>query len=371
MEFIIDKNIFLMALTKVQGIIDKKSPKEILNNVLLRTAEEGIELIATDIEISFYGIFDANIIEEGAITIPGRKIFEIIKELPDAEVYVKTIENDWVEIKCHNSQFKIGGISADEFPVLPDLGDINYIKVNAKDLKEMIDGVSFSIAEEGNTYGVPGILIEFIETEPPKIRFITTDGHRLSYIEKDFEGKILIGSPPIISRKGGNEVKKLCDILTDNIEIGFNSNIAIFKNKKNMFMMTLLNRNFPDYRKVIPESFNLSLKVNRDGILQTLKRMLPISDIITNKVFLKIEDQKIFVEAQQEEGEGKDEIEVEMEGEGILLAINIKYLIEIINNIKDDVIAIKLVESEKPVVLMGANREDCKYIIMPMRIKQD
>ncbi len=181
MRFVIDKASFIKVLQKIQGIVEKRNTMPILANVLL-TAEDGkITIVATDLEVFIKDSSKAEVKEAGSVTVNARKLFEIIKELPDNTVDVSADKDDRVAIKAGKAKFNVMGLPSKDFPVFPAIDSSKLKKIDSESFKEMIDKTSFAVSTDETRYNINGFLLE---KEDTRIRMVATDGHRLAFIEK-------------------------------------------------------------------------------------------------------------------------------------------------------------------------------------------
>jgi len=168
MEFAIAKDTFLKALQRVQGIIENRKTMPILSNVLIDAQTEGIDVIATDLEVGMKSSYPAKVSNEGKITVSAKKLYEIIKELPEEEIHFSTRENDWIDLRCGKAHFNLVGLSPDEFPFFPSISDSNFLKLDGPLLKEMVEMTSYAICHDETKYNLNGIFIKALQEEKRK-----------------------------------------------------------------------------------------------------------------------------------------------------------------------------------------------------------
>ena len=214
MEFRIDKDTFLKALQKVQGIVERRNTMPILSNVLIEASPDRLYITATDLEVGMKSSYPTEVVTEGKITVSAKKVYEIIKELSDEKILFSTKENDWVEIRCGKALFNIVGLSPEEFPYFPKVNDDSFIKLNSAILREMIENTSYAICHDETKYNLNGVLVKALEENGRGIlRMVATDGHRLSIAEKEMSGTISreLAKGIIFPKKGIFELKKMTE----------------------------------------------------------------------------------------------------------------------------------------------------------------
>ena len=170
MKFSIDKETFLKALQKVQGIVERRNTMPILSNVLMEASPERIHVTATDLEVGMRSAYSTEVAKEGKITVSAKKIYEIIKELSDEKIQFSAKENDWVEILCGKAAFNIVGLSSEEFPYFPRINEDSFVTLNNATLREMIEKTSYAICHDETKYNLNGIFVKAVE-DKGKISF--------------------------------------------------------------------------------------------------------------------------------------------------------------------------------------------------------
>jgi len=371
MQFIISRDIFLNGLMKVQGIVEKKHTIPILANVLIEAKNDEITITATDLEVGLKSRYKAKVIDEGKITVSAKKMFEIIKELPDKEINFNSKSNFWVEVKCHKSIFNLVGLSPDEFPKFPDiqLGNSSIIKSN---LSEMIEKTLFSVSSDETKFNLTGIFIKSKKVNNEnKLVFVSTDGHRLSLIKRTIETQLdnKYSEGFILPKKGIIEIKKLLETMDENIVMGISDNNFSISNNKTTLIMRMVDGEFPDYNRVIPDKGNNSAIIDKNLFLHALKRISILSSEKSKGVKLSLnKDSLVLTSSNPEIGDAKEEIEIAYSGDDITIGFNAKYIIEILQVIKNENIIFNLKDNISPGRINPEGDEDHISVIMPMRL---
>ncbi len=374
MEFSISRGEFFKGLQKVQGIVDTKGAMPILSNILIKTQPEGIDIFATDLDIGIKGSYGAKIVAESSATINGRKLHEIVRELPEEDIHLKSDkDNNWINIRCKKSNFKIACLPAEEYPALPAYKEESDLVLGVDILREMIRKTNFSISTDETRYTLNGVLLV---AEGGSVSVVGTDGHRLAYIKKenvsDKKEKIEI----IIPRKTQSELLKMLEAGdagqsngNKTVSISIEKNHAAFKMDKTILVSRLIDGRFPDYRQVIPNDNNKIVVINRDIFLHALKRVAILADEKSRMVKFSVKDNLMtLVSDNSEIGEAREEIDVEYKGEAETIGLNAKYVMDILNVIDTEKINFKLKNSDSSCLITPADNEDYKCIVMPMRI---
>ena len=372
MEFKISKEIFLKALQRIQGIVEKRNTMPILSNALLEVHNDLLYITATDLEVGMKSSYPTQVIKEGKITVSAKKLYEIVKEMPDEEIHVATKDNDWVEIVCGKARFNIVGLSSEEFPYFPKVKEESFITFKNEILSDMIEKTSYAICYDETKYNLNGVFIKaFEENGETVLRMVATDGHRLSVSQKVVTGTISseLSKGVIFPKKGIFELKKMVEEESAEIMLGFMDNSAVIKKGNTVVVMRLIDGEFPDYTKVIPVNNDRNVQINRDKFLHSLKRMAILSSEKFKGIKIDVNPELIVISSSNPElGEAREEIEVQYEGNNISARFNAKYLIDVLSVMEDREVELKFKDELSPVIMKAAAEDDFLAVIMPMRL---
>ncbi len=371
MELTIQRDDLLRGLHKSQSVAEKRSSMPVLSNVLLEAKDQKLYLTATNLEVSFTGSHEAQVIKDGAVTIQARKFYEIVKELPFAEIHITEKENQWVNISSGSTEYNLVGLPADEFPQVMKYEDITWVDMDAELLKEMIDKTIFAVSTEETRYNLSGIYFEKMETEDPVgLKLVATDGHRLSLIEKPLPDVSKFGFEKgiIIPRKGMQELSRL---LEENhlVQVAFQEGTAVFRKGESTLIMRLIDGDFPDYNTVVPKDCNRVMEVERSGFMDMLRRMSIISTDRYRGIRCKIHsDHMEIISNNPEIGDAREEIPVTYEGEDMTIAFNPRYFMETLAVMKSKVISARMIDESSACIISGEEDEGFSSVVMPMRL---
>ena len=260
----VSRNDIYANVSSLQNVTSKKGTIAILANILIETAVDSIILTATDLEVGIRIEIPAEIVNPGSITLPSRKFFEMIREINDDFIHLEVLENKWVKISTNSGSYNIAGTDSEEYPSLPEFKNDNFCSISCDILTEAIEKTHFSIAQENeNQFNLMGILLEKeIRDEKTYLRLISSDGHRLSFFERELDTDVtnlILENIILIPKKGMLEVRKLCD-QNNFIEVYFENKQAIFKSDKTIIIVRLLNGEFPNYRNISKSISNCDCK---------------------------------------------------------------------------------------------------------------
>lgn len=366
MEFKLSKDTLQKGIQTVQNAVSQKSGLPVLSNILFESSKNKIKLIATDLEIGIISkLSNIDIQEDGAISVPAKKISDIVKELPNKEIHVSAKKNNQVIVKCDKSIFKIMGLPKDEFPKVPELSNKDVLIIPQKLLKAMLNLTSFAISKDESRYILNGIL--FIVTEK-KLSLIATDGRRLAVVSKDAPKPCGFTRKVVVPAKA---VAELLRILKDEADVNilFSENQIAFEFDETLLITRLIEGDYPNYEQVIPKQSQDKLKISRDGFYAAIKRASLFTTPDSQSVKFDILKNKMIVSKVSQDGsESKEELECVYGGEELTIGFNPVYLMDALKNISEDEIVLEFAGSDKRGVVR-AEGGDYIYIILPVRME--
>jgi DNA polymerase III subunit beta len=375
MELKIGAQELARALGRSQGIVEKKSTMPILSHVLIEAKKGNVlHVSATDLDLSVSSEHPCEVAREGALAVPAKHLFEIVRSLPEQEVTLKKAGNNYLEVRSGPSEFRIVGLPAEDFPALPKFEKVAFVDVTPAELLAQIDLTSFAASTDETRYNLNGV---YFEPQGPVLRMVATDGHRLALSEKPLAGDYGLKRGVILPRKGLHELKKLLgesvDAATEKPEtkLGFAENSAIYRRPGVVLAMRLIEGMFPDYKQVIPKQGEKIVKVGRQRLLETLRRVSILASDKSHAVKLELSPGLLRVLSQNPDlGDAKEEVPVEYAGEPLKIGFNSRYITDVAAVLKSDDVQLELADDLSPGVLRGAGPEDAGYtaVVMPMRI---
>ena len=371
MKLKIKKDEILKGLQRIQGVVDKKNTMPILSNMLLVADGKGIEIIATDLEIGLRGRYAAEVEKPGAVTVSAKKMFEIVRELPEEDVEIRVEEGNWVKIVSGHSQFKLVGLPKEEYPSMPDVAEEGMITMDGVTLRDMIKKTLYAAGENDARYVLNGL---YVHLSPAKgglnIRMVGTDGHRLSMIDRIVEAKHKEESV-IVPKKAMIELRRLLeeDSSQEGFQIGFSKNHALFKRDGLVMVSKLIDGNYPNYQQVLPTQNTKKVAVSKNIFTHAVKRVSILSKEKTNAVKLQLEKNKLLLSTNNPEvGEANEELSIDYTGESISIGFNSRYLMDVLMAMDRDTITLELNDSLSPCLVKEEGNDAYKCVVMPMRV---
>lgn len=372
MNFSIEKEVFLKGLARVQGIVEKKNTIPILANVLIEAEDDHIRLTATDLEVGMKASYPASVTSAGRITVSAKKLFEIIKELPEKEISFTAKENCWIEIRCGKSLFNVVGLSADEFPYFPQIDKEQFFQIPGDILKRLIEKTAFSMSTDESKYNLNGIYLRAMEDEGRQIlRFVATDGHRLALMQTPLDCSHVepLAKGVIFPRKGVLELRKIAEEGNGEVLLGFMDNNAVIKKSQTVIVMRLVDGDFPDYNRVIPLNNDLKANIPREEFLHALRRMAILSSEKSKGVKIDFQENQLTLSSSNPEfGDAREDFEIEYTEGDLSIGFNARYLIDILANLDSEKVCLSLRDQLSPGLITPLDDNDYLAVIMPMRL---
>jgi len=373
MKITATKKTLTTALSRIQGIVEKSSIKPIISNALIKANSEGISVSATNLQIGMRATYkDLKVEKEGTVSLNARKLFEIIKELPEGEITLTEKENYWIEITSGKDlKFNIIGLPPEDFPIFIKEEKEDFVEWTTEKIIEMIYLTSFSISRDEANPSINGAFIENIEGN--KTRMVSTDGYRLSIADEELERNMKLDEGLLIPQKAIMELNKILIEKRDDksLFVMATSNSLLIKISEVEFSIRLIDKKFPDYKVIVPGDGYKKIEVciEKDKLRSALKRMSIISNENNRPVFFSFKKNEVEIFTEDSElGNVKEVIALkEKTSADFKFCINCLYLLDIINVLEEDIIVeFNAEEENKPIIIKTGTRKNIKYIIMPM-----
>ena len=363
MKFSFDRDAMIKEIAIAQEIITNKSPISILSNVLLTAADNTLTIKASDTSVNYITQLPVDIVEEGSTTIFCDKFMSILSSSPAGE-----IEFDQQDIKvtikpvAKKIKFQLKSIASEKFAEIPQANDVPFFEVSSKDVKEMIQQTIFAVSNDVNRYFMTGV---YFTKKENKFAMVSTDARRLSYAEKEIDASINF-EPAIVPTK---ILKCILKNAPDegNIQLAIVDKLIFVRFGSYEFSSKLLEGQFPNYQKVIPESQAHSFQVNKADLEAALKRIEIMVDKKVNRILFNLTEGTLKLTSPESElGTADEEIPCRYAGEEITIALNSSYVSDPLKNIKTEEVVFEFTEAMKAVTIRPEPAEDYFHIVMPM-----
>ena len=359
------REALLQPLQAVIGVVERRQTMPILANVLFAAKDGQVAVTATDLEVELVANGEVEVKAAGEVTVPGRKLLDICRALPDGAEVAMSLSGEKLSIKSGRSRFSLMTLPAAEFPTVEDISAEQSVTVSQAKLAQLLDKTHFSMAQQDVRYYLNGLLLE---TGQKHLRAVATDGHRLALCEVELEQKDLPEQQVIVPRKGVLELQRLLGG-ADDLEMVLGSNHIRIQLEGIRFTSKLIDGRFPEYERVIPQDTSNQLSTDREAFRGALQRTAILSNEKYRGIRLIIKPGALLLQAHNpEQEEAEEEVEISYEGDDIEIGFNVNYLLDALGAIESDEVVLAVVDGNSSCLLREPGNDESKYVVMPMRL---
>ncbi|HUN27637.1 MAG TPA: DNA polymerase III subunit beta [Steroidobacteraceae bacterium] len=355
----------LGPLQSVIGVVERRQTMPILANVLLSARDGRLSITGTDLEVELVASHEVAVQQPGDVTIPGRKLVDIFRSLPEQAAVSVTTEGDRATVRAGRSRFTLATLPAPEFPLVEEIDSQQQLTVAGAALRHLIDKTHFSMAQQDVRYYLNGMLLE---TDGKVLRAVATDGHRLALCQVELESPAKTNQQVIVPRKGVLELQRLLG--SDGaLQLTIGTNHVRAEIGDIRFTSKLIDGRFPEYSRVVPAGPSKIIEADRDALRQTFQRTAILSNEKYRGVRLSLKPQLLIVQAHNpEQEEAEDQLEVNYAGEELEIGFNVSYLLDALAALAGDKVRIGLTDPNSSCLIDAPGVADAKYVVMPMRL---
>jgi DNA polymerase III subunit beta len=373
MEFTVGKVDLVRELNLSQGVVEKKTTIPILSNVLLEAAGDRVTLTATDLELGIRCTCPARVRKEGAGTIPARRLLDYVRLLPDVDLNVKFLENQWASLVCGRSRTRIAGMSRESYPELPVMPQA-LAEIPVSVLSAVIARTIFAISSEESRFSLNGALLILKERG---VAMVSTDGHRLAYAETRQElSGIRAPYRALVPRKAMGEILKLAQESPADAVASFASdeNHLFFQFGERLLISRKLTGNFPDFERVLPKEHPHDVTLERENVRAAVERVAQFSDEHSHSIRFQVCPGELKIHSSMSEtGESEESVSTEYAGPTVEVGFNAQYLLEFLRASSETQVILHFKDSQsagewRPVSGDDGGGYEYRYIVMPMRM---
>ncbi|HOV87510.1 MAG TPA: DNA polymerase III subunit beta [Syntrophobacteraceae bacterium] len=367
MKFQVDKGPLIQVLQRVQGITEKKTSMPILSNCLLRASETNLlEFSATDLELSIWTQTEGKVESPGATTISARKLLEIVREIPQESILMESLPNQRLCLSAARAQFELAILAAEDFPHMALPQDAPLVSADLSAFKQALQKTLYAISPEDDPFSVAGVYCQPVGTSD--LRFVSSDGHRLAYVQVPREslGNLEVGPGIIIPRKGIQEILRILERETE-VSLGIQESSFLLKTPHSFLSIRMLDADYPDYEQIIPRERPFSLEISWENLHSALKRMAVFTNSKWRYVKFMVSNGTLALQAGNPElGNANDVLDVEYQGEEFSIALNVRYVLEAIQVMESREVRFEWLDAYHGAVFLGADDPGYLGLIMPM-----
>ena len=366
MKIIAKREAILSPLQAVIGVVERKQTMPILANVLLSAKGGRLSITATDLEVELVAASDVDVQRAGEITVPGRKLLDICRALPEGTEITLTLEGERMLVRARKSRFTLSTLPAAEFPTVEEINAEQSLELPQKDFRRLLEKTHFSMAQQDVRYYLNGLLLE---TSAKMLRAVATDGHRLALCEIDLPEGGKPGQQVIVPRKGVLELQRILGHEEQNLTVSIGSNHLRVQIGDIRFTSKLIDGRFPEYGRVIPNNPPRVVGAVRDDLRQALQRAAILSNEKYRGIRFALKPSALLIQAHNpEQEEAEEEVEVSYEGEELENGFNVNYLLDALAAVDGNEVQVGLTDGNSSCLIRSGQDGTSRYVVMPMRL---
>ncbi len=366
MRFTLQREAFLKPLAQVVNVVERRQTLPVLANFLVQVQGGQLSLTGTDLEVEMVSRIAVEDAQDGETTIPARKLFEIIRALPDGSRVTVSQTGEKITVQAGRSRFTLATLPANDFPSVDEVEATERVVVPESALKELIERTAFAMAQQDVRYYLNGLLFDLRDQ---LLRCVATDGHRLALCETALENSVGTKRQIIVPRKGVTELQRLLEGGDREVELEVGRSHVRVKRDDVTFTSKLIDGRFPDYDAVIPIGADREVKVDRESLRASLQRAAILSNEKYRGVRVEVSPGQLKISAHNpEQEEAQEEIEADTQVSDLAIGFNVNYLLDALSALRDEHVVIQLRDSNSSALVREASSEKSRHVVMPLRL---
>jgi DNA polymerase-3 subunit beta len=366
MRFSLQREVLLKPLAQVVNVVERRQTLPVLANLLARVDGDLLSLTGTDLEVEMVARTKVEDAESGETTIPARKLFEIVRALPDGSRVTISQSGDKVTVQAGRSRFTLASLPANDFPALDEVDATERVKVGEASLKELIERTAFAMAQQDVRYYLNGLLFDLRDKA---LRCVATDGHRLALCEAALEETVQTKRQIIVPRKGVLELQRLLEGGDRELELEMGRSHIRVKRDDVTFTSKLIDGRFPDYEAVIPIGADREVKIDREALRASLQRAAILSNEKYRGVRIEVSPGQIKINAHNpEQEEAQEEVEADTKVDSLVIGFNVNYLLDALSALREEEVILQLRDANSSALVRESSSDKCRHVVMPLRL---
>lgn len=366
MRFSLQREVFLKPLGQVVNVVERRQTLPVLANLLVQVSGGQLSLTGTDLEVEMVARCAVDDAKDGETTIPARKLFDIVRALPDGSKVTVSQTGDKITVQAGRSRFTLASLSANDFPSVDEVDATERVNVPEAALKELIERTAFAMAQQDVRYYLNGLLFDLGDK---RLRCVATDGHRLALCEAVLEDAVPSKRQIIVPRKGVTELQRLLEGGDRVLELEMGRNHIRVKRDDVTFTSKLIDGRFPDYEAVIPIGADKEVRIDREVLRAALQRAAILSNEKYRGVRLEVSPGQLRINAHNpEQEEAQEEVEAETKVDDLAVGFNVNYLMDALSALRDEHVVLALRDANSSALVREASSDKCRHVVMPLRL---
>jgi DNA polymerase-3 subunit beta len=366
MRFSLQREALLKPLAQVVNVVERRQTLPVLANLLTQVSDGQLSLTGTDLEVEMVARSNVDDAQDGESTIPARKLFDIVRALPDGSKVTLSQVGDKITVQAGRSRFTLSSLPANDFPSVDEVEATERVSVPEAALKELIERTAFAMAQQDVRYYLNGLLFDLADT---RLRCVATDGHRLALCETALDDAVPTKRQIIVPRKGVQELQRLLEGGDRTVVLEMGRNHIRVKRDDVTFTSKLIDGRFPDYEAVIPIGADREVKINRETLRASLQRAAILSNEKYRGVRLEIAPSQLRVVAHNaEQEEAVEEFSAESNADNLQISFNVTYVLDALASLRGEQVELRLRDGNSSCLISDAEDDRARHVIMPMRM---
>jgi len=366
MKFSIQREVFLQPLSQVVGVVERRQTLPVLANFLLVAREGRLSVTGTDMEVELAGSVEAEVGQEGEITVPARKLVDIVRALPDGSSISFAVKDDKANMSAGRSRFTLATLPASEFPATDQVETQEEVTLEEAALKKLLEKTSFAMANQDVRYYLNGLLMDF---KGGRLRTVATDGHRLAVCDHGEAVAISENRQLIVPRKGVLELSRMLSDDSGPVALALGRNHVRLVKDRTVFTSKLIDGRFPDYEAVIPVGADKQILVDRDTFTHALQRAAILSNEKYRGVRLEAGGGSLKIVAHNpQHEEAVEEIEAELNFDQLAVGFNVTYLLDALAAVDTEAVSLELKDANSSCLISAPDSDLNRHVVMPLKL---
>ena len=366
MRFTLQREAFLKPLAQVVNVVERRQTLPVLANFLVQVQDSQLSLTGTDLEVEMVARTAVDDAQDGETTIPARKLFEIVRALPDGSRVTVSQTGEKVTVQAGRSRFTLATLPANDFPSVDEVEATERIGVPEAGLKELIERTAFAMAQQDVRYYLNGLLFDLRDSA---LRCVATDGHRLALCEANLDGGAGSKRQIIVPRKGVQELQRLLEGGDRTLELELGRSHIRVKRDDVTFTSKLIDGKFPDYEAVIPIGADREVRIDREVLRAALQRASILSNEKYRGVRVEVSPGQLKISAHNpEQEEAQEEVEADTHVDALAIGFNVNYLLDALGALRDEFVVLQLRDANSSALVRGADNQHARHVVMPLRL---
>ncbi len=366
MRFSLQREVFLKPLAQVVNVVERRQTLPVLANLLVQVKGGQLSLTGTDLEVEMVSRVAVDDAQDGETTIPARKLFEIVRALPDGSKVTVSQTAEKITVQAGRSRFTLASLPANDFPSIDEVEATERVRVPEAALKELIERTAFAMAQQDVRYYLNGLLFDLREAS---LRCVATDGHRLAMCEAPLDAGANTKRQIIVPRKGVTELQRLLEGGERELELEMGRSHLRVKRDDVTFTSKLIDGRFPDYEAVIPIGADKEVRIDREVLRASLQRAAILSNEKYRGVRIEVSPGQLKISAHNpEQEEAQEEVEADTRVADLAVGFNVNYLLDALTALRDDNVILALRDANSSALVREAGNERCRHVVMPLRL---